>query len=168
MEIHGSYCVFQCAERGFNAPSEVVYFPDFFRTEFVFGKVCYDVLIYAVANGKTQDTKGYFVFCISFIPKIVESHPAEYIDRYREEVFSAVKIIMTVYENLDKAHVRYNRIDTVFNQMNCACIYAGFGEMERVAKLLERILSGFVPENEQERMVYGILENKLLEIRMCD
>lgn len=93
--------------------------------------------------------------------------PAEDIERYREEAFSAVKIIMTAYENLDKAHVRYNRIDAVFNQMNCACIYAGFGEMGRAVELLEGILSGFVPENEQERMVYGILENKLLEFKMC-
>lgn len=93
--------------------------------------------------------------------------PEEYIERYREEAFSAVKIIMTAYENLDKAHVRYNRIDAVFNQMNCACVYAGFGEMERAVELLERILLGFVPENEQERMVYGILENKLLEFKMC-
>lgn len=94
--------------------------------------------------------------------------PAEYIDMYRREAFDAVKIIITAYENLDKAHVRYNRIDAVFNRMNCACVYAGFGETGRAVELLERTVSEFVPENEQEGMVYRILRNKLVEIKMCD
>ena len=66
VKIHGSYCMFQCAEGSFNAPSEMVYFLDFFRTEFVFGKVCYNVLICSISDRKTQDTQGYFVFPVPF------------------------------------------------------------------------------------------------------
>lgn len=73
MEIHGGYRVFECAERSFNPPSEVVYFFDFLRMEFIFGKVCYDVLIGAVPDGETQDAQGYFVFPISLCRKIVKS-----------------------------------------------------------------------------------------------
>lgn len=38
-------------------PSEVIYFLDYSRTEFVFGKVCYDVLIGAL-DRETEDTEG--------------------------------------------------------------------------------------------------------------
>lgn len=58
MEIHRGYRVFECAERSFNSPSEVVYFFDFLRMKFIFRKVCYDVLISPVPNGETKDTKG--------------------------------------------------------------------------------------------------------------
>lgn len=86
------------------------------------------------------------------------------VDEYREEAFGIVKIIITTYENLDNANVAYNRIDAMFNQMNCACIYAGFNEKERAVKLLKEVIAKYIPENEQENMVYGILKNKLAEI----
>ena len=74
MEIHRGYRVFECAERSFNSPSEVVYFFDFLRMKFIFRKVCYDVLISAVPDGETQDAKGYFVFPVPFSREIVKSH----------------------------------------------------------------------------------------------
>lgn len=86
------------------------------------------------------------------------------VDEYKEEAFAIVKIIITAYENLDNAKVAYNRIDAMFNQMNCACIYAGFNEKERAVELLKEVISKYIPENEQENMVYGILKNKLTEI----
>ena len=42
--------------------------------KFIFRKVCYDVLISAVPDGETQDTKGYFVFPVPFSREIVKSH----------------------------------------------------------------------------------------------
>jgi len=74
MEIHGGYRVFECAERSFNSPSEMVYLFDLLRMKFIFRKVCYDVLIGAVPNGEIQDTQGYFVFPIPFSREIVKSY----------------------------------------------------------------------------------------------
>ncbi len=54
MEIHCGYRVFECAERSFNSPSEMVYLFDLLRMEFIFRKVCYDVLIGAVPNGERR------------------------------------------------------------------------------------------------------------------
>ena len=54
-------------------PSEVIYFLDCFRTEFVFEKICYDVLI-GVPDGETENTEGDFVFSVPFIREIVKSY----------------------------------------------------------------------------------------------
>ena len=88
------------------------------------------------------------------------------VDKYKEEAFGIVKIIVTAYENLDNANVAYNKIDAMFNKMNCACIYAGFNEKERAVKLLKEVIAKYIPENEQENMVYRILNDKLTEIIM--
>lgn len=66
--------MFKCAEGSFNPPSKVVYFFEFFRMEFIFRKVCYDIFICAVPDRETQDTQGYFVFPISFSREIVKSY----------------------------------------------------------------------------------------------
>lgn len=74
VEIHGGYRVFERAERSFNSPSEAVYFLDFFRMEFVFGKICYDIFICAVPDGETDDAQGYFVFPVPLGREIVKGH----------------------------------------------------------------------------------------------
>ena len=80
----------QRAEGSFDAPSEAVQFPDFFRMELVFRKVCYDVLKVAVPDGEAQDAQGHFVFPIPFSREIVESHlladVAVLVCRFRVEV----------------------------------------------------------------------------------
>ena len=47
----------QRTERSLDAPSEAVDFLNLFRMELVFGKVCYEVLIGAVPDGKTQERR---------------------------------------------------------------------------------------------------------------
>ena len=53
----------------------------------------------------------------------------------------------------------------MFNQMNCACVYAGFGEYDKAVRLLEYIIDFYHPENQQENMVHSILYKKLAEIK---
>ena len=53
----------------------------------------------------------------------------------------------------------------MFNLMNCACIYAGFGDLERGVELLQKVISEFSPANGQEEQVYQILERKLTELQ---
>ena len=53
----------------------------------------------------------------------------------------------------------------MFNLMNSACIYAGFGDSERGVELLQKVISEFSPANGQEEQVYQILERKLTELQ---
>ena len=61
--------------------------------------------------------------------------------------------------------MEYNKIDGMFNRMNCACVYAGFGEYEKAVSLLEYIIDFYHPENQQENMVHNTLRRKLAEIK---
>ena len=84
-------------------------------------------------------------------------------NRYKEEALQAVHIIELAYQNLDQNHIRYNKINGMFNQMNCACIYASFRDFSRAVQYLQKLLAFYHPENEQETMVYRILQRKLKE-----
>lgn len=87
------------------------------------------------------------------------------VEEYKNEAIQAIKIIELSYQKLDNANVEYNKIDGMFNRMNCACVYAGFGEYEKAVSLLEYIIDFYHPENQQENMVHSILRRKLVEIK---
>ena len=59
--------------------------------EFIFWKVCYDVLTGAVPDGETQDAQGYPVFPAAFRREIAKSHlfadVAVLAGRFRMEIF---------------------------------------------------------------------------------
>lgn len=87
------------------------------------------------------------------------------IEEYKEEAIQAVNIIETAYQRLDEAGVSYNKIDGMYNQMNCSCVCAGFGEYEKAIRMLDRIINFYSPDNSQEVMVYDLLQKKLAEIK---
>lgn len=83
----------------------------------------------------------------------------------KEEAYKIVGILEESYRKLLKNGVAVNKIDVMFNLMNCACIYAGFGEPDRGAELLQKVISAFSTANRQEEQVYQILERKLTELQ---
>lgn len=87
------------------------------------------------------------------------------IEDYKLEAFQIVHIITTLYEKLNKADFAYNKIDGMYNQMNCACVYAGFGDLESAINLLEKIIHYYKPQNQQENIVYQTLCKKLNEFK---
>ena len=82
----------------------------------------------------------------------------------KEESYKIVGILEESYRKLLKNGIAVNKIDAMFNLMNCACIYAGFGDSERGVELLQKVISEFSPANGQEEQVYQILERKLTEL----
>lgn len=84
----------------------------------------------------------------------------------KEEAYKIVGILEESYRKLLKNGVAVNKIDVMFNLMNCACIYAGFGEPDRGAELLQKVISAFSTANRQEEQVYQILKNKLTELQI--
>lgn len=83
----------------------------------------------------------------------------------KEEAYKIVGILEESYRKLLKNRIAVNKIDAMFNLMNCACIYAGFGDSERGVELLQKVISEFSPANGQEEQVYQILERKLTELQ---
>ena len=83
----------------------------------------------------------------------------------KEEAYKIVGILEESYRRLLKNRIAVNKIDAMFNLMNCACIYAGFGDSERGVELLQKVISEFSPANGQEEQVYQILERKLTELQ---
>lgn len=83
----------------------------------------------------------------------------------KEEAYKIVGILEESYRKLLKNGVAVNKIDAMFNLMNCACVYAGFGEPDRGAELLQKVISAFSTANRQEEQVYQILKNKLTELQ---
>lgn len=83
----------------------------------------------------------------------------------KEESYKIVGILEESYRKLLKNRIAVNKIDAMFNLMNCACIYAGFGDSERGVELLQKVISEFSPANGQEEQVYQILERKLTELQ---
>ena len=49
--------------------------------------------------------------------------------------------------------------------MNCVCVYSGCGDNQRALALLEKILSGYVPKNEQEQIVFDTVKRKYRELK---
>ena len=83
----------------------------------------------------------------------------------KEESYKIVGILEESYRKLLKNRIAVNKIDAMFNLMNCACIYAGFGDSERGVEMLQKVISEFSPANGQEEQVYQILERKLTELQ---
>lgn len=83
----------------------------------------------------------------------------------KEESCKIIGILEESYRKLLKNRIAVNKIDAMFNLMNCACIYAGFGDPERGVELLQRVIDEFSPANGQEEQVYQILERKLTELQ---
>lgn len=83
----------------------------------------------------------------------------------KEESYKIVGILEESYRKLLKNRIAVNKIDAMFNLMNCACIYVGFGDSERGVELLQKVISEFSPANGQEEQVYQILERKLTELQ---
>ena len=83
----------------------------------------------------------------------------------KEEAYKIVGILEESYRKLLKNRIAVNKIDAMFNLMNSACIYVGFGDSERGVELLQKVISEFSPANGQEEQVYQILENKLTELQ---
>ena len=83
----------------------------------------------------------------------------------KEEAYKIVGILEESYRKLLKNRIAVNKIDAMFNLMNCACIYAGFGDSGRGVELLQKVISEFSPANGQEERVYQILERKLTELQ---
>lgn len=83
----------------------------------------------------------------------------------KEESYKIVGILEESYRKLLKNRIAVNKIDAMFNLMNCACIYAGFGDSERGVEMLQKVISEFLPANGQEEQVYQILERKLTELQ---
>lgn len=83
----------------------------------------------------------------------------------KEEAYKIVGILEESYRKLLKNRIAVNKIDAMFNLMNSACIYAGFGDSERGVELLQKVISEFSPANGQEEQVYQILERKLTELQ---
>lgn len=69
------------------------------------------------------------------------------------------------YASLYNAGALADRTDAVYNLMNCACVYSGCGDNQRALALLEKILSGYVPENEQEQIVFDTVKRKYRELK---
>ena len=74
--------------------------------------------------------------------------------------------IKEAYGNLDRGGVAYNITDAMFNLMNCACIYGGFGEFDTAIEMISDILKRYTPRNKQEQMVYKMVRRKKQEILM--
>lgn len=85
-------------------------------------------------------------------------------DDYRIEALNAVKIIQAGYDTLERGGVHCNKIQKNFGLMNCACVYACFGEQVTALALLDSLISGFVAENPQEETARLTLERKRAEI----
>lgn len=78
----------------------------------------------------------------------------------QEEAYRAVQTIRKCYGDLDRLGVAYNKIQGMHNQLNCACIYAGFGDFDRAIALLDELLARYEPKNPQEETVYQLMRRK--------
>ena len=87
-------------------------------------------------------------------------------EQYKDDAFCAVTKIKEAYGNLDRGGVAYNITDAMFNLMNCACIYGGFGEFDTAIEMISDILKRYTPRNKQEQMVYKMVRRKKQEILM--
>ena len=82
------------------------------------------------------------------------------VEDYVSEAIQAAAVTEQAYASLYNAGALADRTDAVYNLMNCAYVYSGCGDNQRALALLEKILSGYVPDNEQERKIYQyVLEN---------
>lgn len=100
----------------------------------------------------------------SYLRKVIVEGRKLTIPDLKEESYRIVEMVWQCYQNLKRGGIAFNRIDAMFNLMNCSCVYAGFGEYERGMEFLKKIIGEYTPHNEQEEMVHRILEGKLQEM----
>ena len=100
----------------------------------------------------------------SYLRKVIVEGRKLTIPDLKEESYRIVEMVWQCYQNLKRGGIAFNRIDAMFNLMNCSCVYAGFGEYERGMEFLKKIIEEYTPHNEQEEMVHRILEDKLQEM----
>lgn len=100
----------------------------------------------------------------SYLRKVIVEGRKLTIPDLKEESYRIVEMVWQCYQNLKRGRIAFNRIDAMFNLMNCSCVYAGFGEYERGMEFLKKIIEEYTPHNEQEEMVHRILEGKLQEM----
>lgn len=87
------------------------------------------------------------------------------VEDYVSEAIQAAAVTEQAYASLHNAGALADRTDAVYNLMNCACVYSGCGDNQRALALLEKILSGYVPENEQEQIVFDTVKRKYWELK---
>lgn len=87
------------------------------------------------------------------------------VEDYVSEAIQAATVTEQAYASLYNAGALADRTDAVYNLMNCACVYSGCGDNQRALALLEKILSGYVPENEQEQIVFDAVKRKYRELK---
>lgn len=83
----------------------------------------------------------------------------------RDESYKIIAMIKQGYRTLKNGGIAYNKIDAMFNLMNCACIYSSFGDQEEGIDLLRRTIDEYTAVNEQVVSVHRILEKKLQELK---
>ena len=87
------------------------------------------------------------------------------VEDYVSEAIQAAAATEQAYASLYNAGALADRTDAVYNLMNCACVYSGCGDNQRALALLEKILSGYVPDNEQEQIVFDAVKRKYRELK---
>ena len=88
------------------------------------------------------------------------------VEDYASEAIQAASVTEQAYASLYNAGALADRTDAVYNLMNCACVYSGCGDNQRGdGSFGKDSLSGYVPENEQEQIVYNTVKRKYRELK---